>query len=123
MKEMHKTLPATGKPSGWSIAEDIGSKYDFSINYFRTKFLGSNGVPISFCAYQQPLTEDDNDPKTFKTADSIAESHDALFDKMKVSRNQIDKHLMGIHGDGQIEEWDIAGKVQKKQGFSSLMSK
>ena len=42
--EVHAPCEATGKESGWSVAEDIGSKYDFSFNYMRTKYISNQGL-------------------------------------------------------------------------------
>lgn len=123
VEEVHAPCEATGQESGWSVAEDIGSKYDFSFNYFRTKYIGSQGLPTSFSAYQQPLTNDTSDIKTLKTAEGIVKSHDELFKRMKVDQESIDKHFKGLHGDGQIKKFGIADSIQEKYQIMDIFSK
>ena len=121
--EIHAPCAATGQESGWSVAEDMGTECDFSFNYMRTKYIGAQGIPISVSLHQQPLTNDPNDSKTMKTAESITESHETLFTIMKVNQTDIDKHFKGLHGDGQIKKFEIASKVQTKYNIMTLFSK
>ena len=120
LKVMHATLPATGMQGGWSTVEDIGSSYNHSYNFFRNKFIGPNGIPVSACMHQQPLTNNENDLKTFKTAEGIVASHKDFLAKMDVSKDDIDQHWMHLGGDGQIADWKIAEKVRDDNGLVAL---
>ena len=82
--------------------------------------MGPLGIPTSTVVHTQAKTNDPNDPKTMKTAEGLVAGKGEVFKKMELEPAQIDKDCMGLHGDGQVTEWEVGPKVCKKYEINTL---